>query len=147
MHRNNPNCETKSGRKTILFESHDVAGKYKKMLTPRAKRSIDQILCAVEQKKSSIQQPTAVNATSPPPMVVEVTDVVGEDDKPCIGATGQVKMGADTPTEQDAAGQGMGDEDECMKSCGPDPPDCVLLHDKLSLMWGEYKDKVDELWR
>merc|ERR1712000_609320 len=74
-----------------------------------------------------------------------VTDVVGEDDKPCIGATGQVKMGADTPTEQDAAGQGMGDEDECMKSCGPDPPDCALLHDKLSLMWGEFKDKVDEL--
>jgi len=32
-----------------------------------------------------------------------------------------------------------------MKSCGPDPPDCALLHDKLSLMWGEYKDKVDEL--
>ena len=25
------------------------------------------------------------------------------------------------------------------------PPDCGLLHDKLSLMWGDYKDKVDEL--
>jgi hypothetical protein len=24
-------------------------------------------------------------------------------------------------------------------------PDCALLHDKLSLMWGEFKDKVDEL--
>ena len=100
----------------ILLESHDVAGKYKKMLTPRAKRSIDQILRAVEQKKSFIQPPlnaNNVNATSPPPMVVEVKDVIGEDNKPCIGATGQVKMGADTPTEQDAAGQGMGDEDEC----------------------------------
>ena len=51
-----------------------------------------------------------------------------------IGATEQVKMGADTPTEQDAVGQGMGDEDECMKSCGPDLPDCALLRDKLSLM-------------
>jgi hypothetical protein len=29
--------------------------------------------------------------------------------------------------------------------CSPDPPDCGLLHDKLSLMWGDYKDKVDEL--
>ena len=29
--------------------------------------------------------------------------------------------------------------------CGPDVPDCALLHDKLSLMWGEFKDKVDEL--
>merc|ERR1719329_1231386 len=32
-----------------------------------------------------------------------------------------------------------------MKSCPPTPPDCGLLHDKLSLLWGEYKDKVDEL--
>jgi len=40
----------------------------------------------------------------------------------------------------------MGDEDECMKSCSPDDtPDCGLLHDKLSLLWGEFKDSVDEL--
>jgi len=30
-------------------------------------------------------------------------------------------------------------------TCGPDPPDCALLHDKLSLMWGEFRDSVDEL--
>jgi hypothetical protein len=29
--------------------------------------------------------------------------------------------------------------------CNGEVPDCGLLHDKLSLMWGEYKDKVDEL--
>jgi len=29
--------------------------------------------------------------------------------------------------------------------CSPDPPDCGLLHDKLSLMWGNYKDEVDML--
>ena len=29
--------------------------------------------------------------------------------------------------------------------CSPDSPDCGLLHNKLSLMWGDYKDKVDEL--
>ena len=27
----------------------------------------------------------------------------------------------------------------------PEPPDCGLLHDKLSLMWGDYKGKVDAL--
>ena len=26
-----------------------------------------------------------------------------------------------------------------------DIPDCGLLQDKLSLMWGDYKDKIDEL--
>jgi len=40
----------------------------------------------------------------------------------------------------------MGAEDDCMKACNPDAtPDCALLHDKLSLMWGEFKDTVDEL--
>merc|ERR1719159_927157 len=35
---------------------------------------------------------------------------------------------------------------EASLSCNPDMvPDCALLHDKLSLMWGEFKDKVDEL--
>ena len=29
--------------------------------------------------------------------------------------------------------------------CGPDGPDCALFHDKLSLMWGEFEDNVDEL--
>jgi len=37
-------CEMQSGRKTILYSDPDTASKYKKMLTPRAKRSIDQIL-------------------------------------------------------------------------------------------------------
>jgi hypothetical protein len=36
---------------------------------------------------------------------------------------------------------------EASLSCNPHSgvPDCGLLHDKLSLMWGEFKDKVDEL--
>ncbi len=65
------------------------------MLTPRAKRSIDQTMRAVEtQKKGSVQQPT--NAATPS-RIVDTEAVVGEDNKPCIGATGQVKNGADTP--------------------------------------------------
>merc|ERR1719321_2203313 len=29
--------------------------------------------------------------------------------------------------------------------CSKGPPDCGLLNDKMSLMWGKYKDLVDEL--
>merc|ERR1719171_711131 len=31
------------------------------------------------------------------------------------------------------------------KECPSEPPDCGLLHDRFSLMWGKYKDLVDEL--
>jgi hypothetical protein len=37
-------------------------------------------------------------------------------------------------------------EEELSLQCNENGPiDCGLLHDKLSLMWGEFKDKVDEL--
>jgi len=124
-------CQTQSGRKTILFSDAGTAQKYSAMLTSRAKRSIDQILRSVDAT-SFLQQPANPNVTMttiPPPVRKE--PVVGEDGKPCMGAAG--------------GSAGMGKEDLCMKSCGPDPPDCALLHDKLSLMWGDYKDKVDEL--
>jgi hypothetical protein len=131
-------CEMKSGRKTILYSDANTASKYKTLLTPRAKKSIDQILRSVESeslKGSFLQQPSSNSTT--PNVPAQTEPVVGEDGKPCIGAVGQ-KGG-------NSGGGGMGDEDECMKSCGPDPPDCALLHDKLSLMWGEYKDNVDQL--
>jgi hypothetical protein len=37
------------------------------------------------------------------------------------------------------------DMDLKWKECPSEPQDCGLLHDKFSLMWGKYKDLVDEL--
>merc|ERR1719387_1024831 len=35
---------------------------------------------------------------------------------------------------------------DVQKACtGSRPPECWLLHDKMSLLWGKYKDLVDEL--
>jgi len=110
-------CQTRDGRKTILFSDKDVASKYSKMLTATAKNTIDKILSAVENgvHTSLIQQapPSANVATTPPP-------------PPASPVKGADSLDVDM-------------------TCGPDPPDCALLHDKLSLMWGEFKDKVDEL--
>ena len=39
----------------------------------------------------------------------------------------------------------MGDEDDYLKSGGPEPPDGGLFHYELSLMWGEHKGQVGEL--
>jgi hypothetical protein len=112
-------CETRSGHKTIFFTDKAAAAKYNKILTKGAKKSIDNILRAIEQDPhaSFLQQP-ANQSTTPAPK--PAAPVKGEEGKECGGL------------------------DPCM-NCGPDPPDCALLHDKLSLMWGEFKDKVDEL--
>merc|ERR1719181_2248624 len=112
-------CETRSGKKTIFFSDKEAAAKYNKLLTPTARSTIDNILRAVEHdnRASFLQQP-ANQSTTPQPK--PAAPVKGEEGKECGGL------------------------DPCM-NCGPDPPDCALLHDKLSLMWGEFKDKVDEL--
>jgi len=110
-------CQMSSGRRTLLFQDQRQAKKFKTMLQPSSRRSLDSLL-------STMATTHAPQATS---FFQMKSDVLGEDGLPCASA-------------------GMGDEDECMKSCSPeDTPDCGLLHDKLSLMWGEYKDSVDEL--
>jgi len=121
-------CETQSGRKTLLFSNQATAAKYHKLMQmgEHAKKSIDKILRSVEAE-ALLQQPTNNTGTVAPPK----EEVLGENGKACIGATGQTSS--------------MGTEDLCMKACGPEPPDPPLLHDKLSLMWGQYKDEVDAL--
>ena len=90
---------------TPVFHDLETASKYQKLLNPRTRKHIDQILTQVVA-----QQPT--KGTTPP--TVTKKELVGEDGRPC---------------------NGLGDAgaDVCMRSCGPDPPDCALLHDKLSL--------------
>merc|ERR1719313_776490 len=99
-----------------------------KLLNPKSRKMVSDILGAVQLESShrasllQIEQPMNTTTAVPPPVVEE--PVKGED-------------GADCATSGDAS--------DCMKACPPTPPDCGLLHDKLSLMWGDYKDKVDEL--
>jgi len=67
-----------------------------------------------------------------------------------IGAQSFVQQPANQSTtpQPKASSPVKGGGDDIMNvdmKCGPDPPDCALLHDKLSLMWGEFKDTVDEL--
>merc|ERR1719446_818118 len=50
------------------------------------------------------------------------------------------------PVKEKAPVKDGASAEEASLACNPDSvPDCGLLHDKLSLMWGEFKDKVDEL--
>jgi uncharacterized protein YegL len=112
-------CEMQSGRRTLLFHDSAAAKQFARMMkrSPRSRKSVDHILQLYQKQLPG-------NITLPPK---DATPVKGEDGLPCASGS-------------------MGGEDNCMKGCGPDTtPDCALLHDKLSLMWGDFKDKVDEL--
>jgi len=118
-------CQTHSGKNVLHFKEKEVQHKYDKMLSPRARKLVSELLGAVQSRHVSllqVEQPMNTTTAVPPPVVE--TPVSGEDGSDCMSS---------------------GDPADCMKSCPPTPPDCGLLHDKLSLMWGDYKDKVDEL--
>ena len=118
-------CQTHSGKSVLHFSKKEAQHKYDKMLSPRARKLVSDLLGSVQSKHVSllqVQQPMNTTTAVPPPVVE--TPVAGEDGADCMSS---------------------GDPADCMKSCPPTPPDCGLLHDKLSLMWGDYKDKVDEL--
>lgn len=104
-------CETSSGEHVLKFKDKAKNAKYDKLLTPSAKRRVDNLL------QSIMSQTPRTSTTLPPP--------------PPPGAKTEVQQGMDSFTAS-------------MK-CGREVPDCGLLHDKMSLMWGVYKDQVDEL--
>merc|ERR1740117_2101958 len=118
-------CQTHAGKNVLHFNQKEAQHKYDKMLSPRARKLVSDLLSTVQQKHVSllqVEQPMNTTTAVPPPTAE--TPVAGEDGADCMSS---------------------GDPSDCMKSCPPTPPDCGLLHDKLSLMWGDYKDKVDEL--
>jgi hypothetical protein len=120
-------CETHSGQRVFLFKENSIQQRYTKILTPKTRGMISDMLSSVQTKTQhlsllQIDQPMNTTTAVPPP--VDETPVQGAEGPDCMSS---------------------GDPSDCMKSCPPTPPDCGLLHDKLSLLWGEYKDKVDEL--
>jgi len=117
-------CETHNGEHVLHFSNRKTRSKYEHMLTHTSRRVVSKVLGQINfqnsQGLSLLQQdPVVTTTTTALPVAVDETPVEGEDE----------------PAGSAVAG----------KSCPPTPPDCGLLHDKLSLMWGDYKDKVDEL--
>merc|ERR1719329_209788 len=111
----------------ILFSDSRLQEKYDHLLTPKIRSLISNVLLSVSSNRSNgsfLQMKQPMNTTTAVPPPVDETPVKGAEGLDCMSS---------------------GDPSDCMKSCPPTPPDCGLLHDKLSLLWGEYKDKVDEL--
>merc|ERR1719388_317662 len=72
-------------------------------------------------------------------------DSAGEDDGAATTATTTTTAGAPTPpVPKDRVVKRL-DITGGQFSCKSGPVDCGLLHDNMSLMWGKFKDLVDEL--
>jgi len=140
-------CSIRGGGHAMCFHDHGAQTKFNQMMSHSSKTAISNILAEVEGHKlpSFLQlseDPVEATTTANPALAASIATkpepVAGGDEGP------MPKGIVPAPFCCEAYGV------SCAPSgggimCSPDPPDCGLLHDKLSLMWGDYKDKVDEL--
>jgi len=136
-------CAIKGAGHSMCFHDHTAQTKFNQMMSKSSKHSISQILEQIEggHLSSFLQNDQAPTTTANPAIAaaqaVEPTPVAGGDEP-------MPKGFVPAPFCCEAYGVSCGPAGGGIM-CSPEPPDCGLLHDKLSLMWGDYKDKVDEL--
>merc|ERR1740115_538458 len=133
-------CAIKGGGHSMCFRDHAAQSRFNQMMSHSSKRAISEILAEVEGHKlpnffQLSQEPAVTHTTTANPAIAAA-----------IAAPAEPVPGGFVPAPFCCEAYGV----SCGPSgggimCSPDPPDCGLLHDKLSLMWGDYKDKVDEL--
>jgi len=141
-------CSIKGGGHSMCFSDHGAQTRFNQIMTKSSKRAISEILSEVEGHKlpnffQLSQEPEEVTHTTTENPAIAAA--VANPPEPVAGGDEPLPKGfVPAPFCCEAYGVSCGPSGGGIM-CSPDPPDCGLLHDKLSLMWGDYKDKVDEL--
>jgi hypothetical protein len=140
-------CAIKGGGHSMCFRDHAAQTRFNQIMSHSSKQAISQILAEVEGHKLPNflqlgQEPEGTFTTTANPAIAAA---VANPAEPVAGGDEPLPKGfVPAPFCCEAYGVSCGPSGGGIM-CSPDPPDCGLLHDKLSLMWGDYKDKVDEL--
>jgi len=125
-------CQTQNGENALHLGDRKLQARYEHILSQSSRRIMSDLLGEVHQGRQRHHEKRPVSflqdEQEPDSDTIAVNELpVAIDETPVKGEDG--------PANPEVMGM----------SCSPAPPDCGLLHDKLSLMWGDYKDKVDEL--
>jgi len=139
-------CSIKGGGHAMCFSDHGAQTHFNQIMSKSSKRAISEILSEVEgHKLPSFLQEDPVEETFTTTANPAIAAAVANPPEPVAGGDEPLPKGfVPAPFCCEAYGVSCGPSGGGIM-CSPDPPDCGLLHDKLSLMWGDYKDKVDEL--
>jgi len=137
-------CAIKGGGHTMCFQNHHTQTRFNQMMSHASKRTISQILAEVEGHKlpNFLQESQEPGFTTTPNPALAAA--ISQEVEPVTEPHSSMKDFIPAPFCCEAYGVSCGPSGGGIM-CSPDVPDCGLLHDKLSLMWGDYKDKVDEL--
>jgi len=139
-------CSLKSGAHTMCFDDYHVQTRFNQMMSHSSKHAISEILAEVDGGTipSFLQLATSTFTTTMNAALEQAIIAPGGKPEPVAGEVPPLPGFVPAPFCCEAHGVACGGSGGGIM-CSPDPPDCGLLHDKLSLMWGQYKDDVDEL--
>lgn len=135
-------CSIHGGERTMCFDDHHAQTRFNQMMSHASKHDISQILAEVDQPVMHGKEATSFLQWGQDPMAMETA--MNADVVPVQGEEADTPGFVPAPFCCEAHGVACGSGGQGVM-CSPDPPDCGLLHDKLSMMWGDYKDQVDEL--
>merc|ERR1719230_944296 len=130
-------CQIQGGGHAICSHNPQTQQKLTKMMTHSSRQAISHLLAEIQEDPA----PEPTHTTTQTPAIGQSLTV---DAEPTAADVQPPKGFIPAPFCCEAYGVACGAPGGGIM-CSPDPPDCGLLHDKLSLMWGDYKDKVDEL--
>jgi hypothetical protein len=134
-------CAIKGGGHSMCFHDHHAQMKFNQMMSHSSKTAVSELLEQVEGGRLTGFLQQAPTTTANP----AIAAAMSAESSPVAGGKEPLPKGfVPAPFCCEAYGVACGPQGGGIM-CSPDPPDCGLLHDKLSLMWGDYKDKVDEL--
>jgi len=142
-------CSIKGGGHAMCFSDHGAQTRFNQMMSKSSKHAISEILSEVEGHNLpnflQLHEDPEVESTHTTTENPAIAAAVANPPEPVAGGDEPLPKGfVPAPFCCEAYGVSCGPSGGGIM-CSPDPPDCGLLHDKLSLMWGDYKDKVDEL--
>merc|ERR1719389_394792 len=146
-------CQTEQGL-VLNFEDTRTMTEIERKMTPAARRAVTEVLEHVEAVQAKdeaglLQKATKKTIWSDDDIDDEIDDVgdstagagLSRVPKPTTSTTPGL---ATPPVPKSKVVKDVSVEEGHFK-CNSGPPDCGLLHDKMSLMWGSFKDLVDEL--
>ena len=139
-------CTIKGGGRTMCFQDHKAQTKFNQMMSQSSKHAISEILAEVDGHNLPSFLQLHEDPVAPIPTTTANPDIAAAMSNPAeeVSSGNSPPDFVPAPFCCEAYGVSCGPSGGGIM-CSPDPPDCGLLHDKLSLMWGDYKDKVDEL--
>lgn len=140
-------CADTEGRLNFKFADPHLEAQAQKVLTPGARLKLQSWLSDAHDAPAFFQSPDNAEYGSPVNEADDEDDDAEETSQDASVQKAATQAKADPQSSKKAiklVAKAKANPDELPAKCTLGKPNCGLLHDNMSIMWGKFKDLVDE---